>query len=425
MLYLESRRYHQANGRAGDEIITLQLLEDALRSFQCGDLAGAERQLNALEVSDPNRAEVAALQGQVLRSAGRWPEAISWLERALERDPADPEPRIAIGQLHRLQGEEGAARSCFEQAVLHASFLLAANPAEASLLADLGLAYAELDDPDQAIEAFRAALTINPGHAETHQRLGALLSKLGRHSDAATCFEALLALNPGDCNALVNAAMGCHARGLLEEGLERLVCGRAITPADWNITYGLLFACSTGGGSLLPRLRATAREHWQRLRAALPSAPDPLPLSLPNQRLRVGILSAELGNHAVGRFLESFLRHYQRDRLEVELIETQARGETQNQTLRGLADHAFLLPERDHQRSWAMIEQRRYAVILETSGFTSASSLDLLVRRLAPVQCHYIGFHATTELDTIDWFIADPHLLPPTSKRSSVNGSGA
>jgi predicted O-linked N-acetylglucosamine transferase (SPINDLY family) len=187
---------------------------------------------------------------------------------------------------------------------------------------------------------------------------------------------------------------------------------RAIAPADWNLTYGFLFASSTGGEALLPGLRQAASEHWQRLRASLPSAPHPLPLSFPLQPLRVGLLTAELGDHPVGYFLESFLRHHDRQRLQVELIETQPRPEPRSAALRALAADAFLLPERDRNEARQRILDRHYAVIMETSGFTSASGLDLLASRLAPVQCHYLGFHATTGLDTIDWFIADEHLVP-------------
>jgi predicted O-linked N-acetylglucosamine transferase (SPINDLY family) len=46
-------------------------------------------------------------------------------------------------------------------------------------------------------------------------------------------------------------------------------------------------------------------------------------------------------------------------------------------------------------------------VIVETSGFTANSGIEILAERCAPVQCHYIGFHASTGLDTMDWFIGD------------------
>ncbi len=127
----------------------------------------------------------------------------------------------------------------------------------------------------------------------------------------------------------------------------------------------------------------------------------------------MGVLTAELGTHPVGHFLESFLRHHDRSRLQLELIETQPRWEERNRSLRALAHHALLLPQADPVVRRALIRERDYAVIVETSGFTTASGLPLLAERLAPVQCHYVGFHASTHLPTLDWFIADAALLPP------------
>ncbi len=127
----------------------------------------------------------------------------------------------------------------------------------------------------------------------------------------------------------------------------------------------------------------------------------------------MGILTAELGNHPVGHFLESFLRHHDCSRLQVELIETQSRWEERNRSLRALGHDALLLPQADMAQRRALISARGYDVIVETSGFTTASGLPLLSERLAPVLCHWAGFHASTHLPTIVWFIADVALMPP------------
>ncbi|MGL6134763.1 MAG: hypothetical protein ACRC1L_11335 [Prochlorococcaceae cyanobacterium] len=133
----------------------------------------------------------------------------------------------------------------------------------------------------------------------------------------------------------------------------------------------------------------------------------------PRGPLRVGILSAELGTHPVGHFLESFLSYLDRSRLQLELIETQPRWEERNRSLRALAHDALLLPQAEVAVRRAQVRERGSQGSVETSGFTTASGLPLLAERLAPVQCHYVGFHASTHLPTLDWFIADAALLPP------------
>ncbi len=136
----------------------------------------------------------------------------------------------------------------------------------------------------------------------------------------------------------------------------------------------------------------------------------------------MGILTAEIGDHVVSLFLEPFLRHYNRQHLEVELIEVTEHATAWADQLRGLADAVIPLGDVDGQEARRRLRSRGYHVLVETSGFTAHSGLDLLAERCAPVQCHYIGFHASTGLDTIDWFIGDEVTAAPELADHYVEG---
>lgn len=392
-------------------------LERALQLFGRGDLAGAEVLLNHLWEQQP-ASEVAALQGQVLRAAGRWADAIAWLERALEADPADSRPRIAIGQIQRQRGEDEAARASFEQVLLQAGLALAFAPEQPLRLLELGLAYAELEQPDDAIAALEAALAADPALVEAHQSLASVLRGQGQLWEAVKHHEALARLQADPLVAHVNVAQCQQMAGDPGAALTVLAGLLQEFGPDTRITGSFLFVASVAGEGWVQRRREVAETHWRLLGADTPptaSAPasGAVQAATPRGPLRVGILTAELGTHPVGHFLESLLRHHDRSRLQLELIETQPRWEERNRSLRALAHHALLLPQADPVVRRALIRERDYAVIVETSGFTTASGLPLLAERLAPVQCHWVGFHASTHLPTLDWFIADAALLPP------------
>jgi predicted O-linked N-acetylglucosamine transferase (SPINDLY family) len=78
----------------------------------------------------------------------------------------------------------------------------------------------------------------------------------------------------------------------------------------------------------------------------------------------------------------------------------------------GLVDHHWLLHGMEMGQARDLIRSRQLDILVETSGFTADSAIALLAERCAPVQCHYIGYHATTGLDTIDWFIGDTETVP-------------
>ncbi len=65
-----------------------------------------------------------------------------------------------------------------------------------------------------------------------------------------------------------------------------------------------------------------------------------------------------------------------------------------------------------HGQARSLLRERRFDLLVDTAGFTHPQGLDLPAERCAPGQCHWIGFHASTGLATIDWFVGDEHLIP-------------
>jgi predicted O-linked N-acetylglucosamine transferase (SPINDLY family) len=141
-----------------------------------------------------------------------------------------------------------------------------------------------------------------------------------------------------------------------------------------------------------------------------------------DQRLRIGFLSAEIGNHVVASFLLSFLENYEREHFAVELFAASRRFDATASELARLADHHWLLDGMEIGRARDLIRSRQLDILVETSGFTADSGIELLAERCAPVQCHYIGYHATTGLDTIDWFIGDGETVPEEFAPQFVEG---
>jgi protein O-GlcNAc transferase len=51
-------------------------------------------------------------------------------------------------------------------------------------------------------------------------------------------------------------------------------------------------------------------------------------------------------------------------------------------------------------------------VLIDLSGYTGLNRLPVVARRAAPVQCHYLGYLASTGLSQMDYWLGDPHLTP-------------
>jgi tetratricopeptide (TPR) repeat protein len=108
---------------------------------------------------------VAAYRGRILEKLGRADEALSWYQRAVDRDPRALMPLSRLAAADLARGDWNAARDRHQR-----SLELAAATAPASLQAELhtglGKAYLGLELWSNAVQEFRRALSITPQSAE-------------------------------------------------------------------------------------------------------------------------------------------------------------------------------------------------------------------------------------------------------------------
>ncbi len=371
--------------------------------------------------------------GEMLRLQGKLEEARAAYGECLERAPEDWELRMAVG-LALL----GAGQADHSLTVLLP--LLAMRPDYSPGLVAVGWCLQKMEEVGQAIDLYQRAIAIDPANIRARNLLGICYSGQGLHGEAIRQFRAALEKEPKDSEIRSNMADSLRNQGFLDAAISEVNRLLADNP-DCRHALGIqLFNCSIGSEHLAPmalelsqrfwslvRRRSNGLVHFSAAAGSIPVGPtfaSSLPLrqgpeqslELPevrrDQRLRIGFLSAEIGNHVVGSFLLSFLENHDRERFVVELFAASRRFDATASEIAGLADHHWLLDGMEMGRARDLIRSRQLDILVETSGFTADSAIELLAERCAPVQCHYIGYHATTGLDTIDWFIGDAETVP-------------
>ncbi|MFM7268539.1 MAG: tetratricopeptide repeat protein, partial [Cyanobium sp.] len=383
---------------------------------------------------------------EMLRLQGRVAEALEIYAEVLAQSPADGHLRQEVGVALVLAGQA-------DQALLVLMPLIAERPGDARPLVAAGAALQSLGQTLQAVAFFEQALVIDPDQVRARNLLGLCLNELGHHSEAIEQFRAGLRVAPKDLELRCNLAGALRCQGELAASMRVIKDLLEERPACREACNVQLFSCSIAGEELAPLALVIGPRYWNLVRrqpersvvlkpgSALPSlseahsAPDPaqgleaattapMPThgNLGDQRLRIGFLSAEIGHHVVASFLSAFLEHYDRSRFAVELFAASRRFDATAERMAGQADQHWLLSGMARSRSRDLIRSRHLDVLVETSGFTRDSGIDLLAERCAPVQCHYIGYHATTGLDTIDWFIGDAETVPADFAPQFVEG---
>ncbi|HVO99009.1 MAG TPA: tetratricopeptide repeat protein [Bryobacteraceae bacterium] len=135
--------------------------------------------------SAPQRAEKEYLEGMKLMSPGKYPDAISHFNRALEIKPQYPEVYLERANAHRMQGEMDLALADYQAAVN-------LNPSAAPAHNGIAMIYLERHDPAHAIEELTRSISLQPTTDAYYQR-GQIYESQGEHQKAIDDYDRAIA----------------------------------------------------------------------------------------------------------------------------------------------------------------------------------------------------------------------------------------
>jgi Flp pilus assembly protein TadD/peroxiredoxin len=136
--------------------------------------------------------------GSVFFQRGYYDQAGASFQRALADDPESAEALYGLGSVYLNQQKTAEARAAFERAVkLRASY----PDTLANAWNNLGLLDARAGRTEQAIGFFQQALQLSPDHVVALENLGSAYRQLKQWDDARKAFEQALAVSPSDPEA--------------------------------------------------------------------------------------------------------------------------------------------------------------------------------------------------------------------------------
>jgi len=130
------------------------------------------------------------------------------------------------------------------------------------------------------------------------------------------------------------------------------------------------------------------------------------------KRLRVGMVSGDIRTHVVGRFLESFLGHIDRSRVELAAYSTSATEDERTARLKPRFALWHKVVGYDDGRLAGLIHDDAVDILIDLAGHSGGNRLPMFSYKPAPVQATWLGLFATTGVPGMDYIIADPYLAP-------------
>ena len=313
----------------------------------------------------PGRSRLWTLLAQALQQLGKKVEAVEAYATAERLQPDNPVNPAGIAQLHIAAGQTEAALEALERAIA-----LAPDRAHLRVMKAEQLLLGR--DLPGAAASFRAALA-----------RGAELAPVA-------CLALIPLRNVADWrdHERVRAA----ARARIEA---QLAAGRRspLPPGQ--------FLAAFEDGELHREIAAS----WC---PRLPSVRPPL-RSTQGRALRVGYLSADYRNHAMGHLTSGVLAAHDRGRFEVFALSRspEAPGDRVQTRIRQSVDHWVELGGLEQRGILEKVRALELDVVVDLMGHTEGHLLGACARGLAPVQLTWLGYPGTTGADFFDHVVVD------------------
>ncbi len=217
-----------------------------------------------------------------------------------------------------------------------------------------------------------------PGYAKAHSNAGNAFKGLGNLTEAIVCHRQALQLEPHYAEAWNNLGNALRDQGSLDESLACYRRALAKKPgyaeAHSNLLYTLHY-CS----DVSPATLAEAHVEYDRLHAA--SLYGPLTydqrMIYSGNRLRLGFVSPDLGQHPVGFFLVRVLENLSQERHETICYSDRIVKDSLTDRLRAAATHWHDAFGMSHERLATQIRADKIDILFDLAGHTAQSPAGL------------------------------------------------
>ncbi|WP_330084367.1 tetratricopeptide repeat protein [Methylocystis iwaonis] len=152
--------------------------------------------------------------------------------------------------------------------------------------------------------------------------------------------------------------------------------------------------------------------------AGAPLAPRERKPRAPNARLRIGYVSSDLREHAVGFALVEVLEGHDKARFEIFAYycgEDRPADETQSR-IKAAVDHWIDIKPMDDAQAAMRIADDEIDILVDLNGYTKHARTRIFAYRPAPVIVNWCGYPGTMGSPYHHYMIADPVIVPEENK---------
>jgi predicted O-linked N-acetylglucosamine transferase (SPINDLY family) len=143
------------------------------------------------------------------------------------------------------------------------------------------------------------------------------------------------------------------------------------------------------------------------------ASPWPAPEKPLNRRLRVGYISSDLREHAVGFLMSEVFELHDRNKVEVFAYYCGIRSDDATHArIKGAVEHWIDITAMSDQEAARQISDDGVDILVDLNGYTKDARLKVFAMRPAPIIVNWLGYPGTMGSAYHNYIIADDHIIP-------------
>ena len=334
----------------------------------------------------------------------RFADAVTSFDRLLASHPGEPAALMGRGAALKALGRHAPALADYES-------VLAVDARNADAWKGRGLLLRSLGRIDEALDSFNQAIALMPDFAEGLQNRGDLLwsDKLD-NAGATADLQKALALEPS--RALLRGSL-LHLKMFAGDWSDY---AQQVAAIHHEVRVGKLVIHPFAYQAIMEDpadSQICSRTYGQGRYPAQPFQPH---AQEPRDKIRIGYVSGDFREQAVGLLMAGLYEQHDKSRFELFAFSTG----TANDHIRTRAQASFdrfidITPLSDAAAA-ERIRREGIDILVTLNGYFGSERLGIFAHRPAPVQVSYMGFPATLGLPYIDYILADRIVIPETER---------
>jgi protein O-GlcNAc transferase len=388
--------YAQAHNNLGNALREHQQLGEAITAYR-----------RAIELM-PNYAQAHNNLGNALRDNRQLDEAIAAYLHVIALRPGYAEAHYNLGNTLGDKGQLDEAIAAYLQAI-------ALNPKLSDAHNNLAIALKDKGRTDEAIAAFRRAIALNPNLPDAHNNLSIVLKDSGQLDEAIIACLQAIALRPNFPEAHDNLGSALSDIGQLDKSLaahrQAVVLRPDYAKAHSNLLLTLQYHPSCAAQTIFEEHLRWNRQHADPLKHLIQTHKND---RNPDRRLRIGYVSPDFRDHVVCHYVLPLLAKHDHGQFEIYCYAQVPVPDDMTRRVQQHADAWRSIVGLSDSAVAQMIRDDQIDILIDLSGHTAGYRLLVFAQKPAPVQVTYLGYPATTGLETIDYRLTDALADPPS-----------